>query len=42
MWLQPGIPAVIMGNVRSLVNKIGELEVLTKTPREYKEFSIKM
>lgn len=34
------IPTVITGNVRSLANKVDELEVLARTQREYRESSI--
>ncbi|KAK0132030.1 hypothetical protein N1851_033180 [Merluccius polli] len=37
---KPYIPAVITGNVRSLANKVDELEALTRTQREYRESSI--
>lgn len=37
---KPCVPAVISGNVRSLVNKMDELEALTRTRREYRECSI--
>lgn len=37
---KPYIPAVITGNVRSLANKVDELEVLVRTQREYRESSI--
>lgn len=34
------IPVIIRGNVRSLANKMEELEALVKTQRDYKECSI--
>lgn len=37
---KPFIPAVITGNVRSLANKVDELEALIRTQREYRESSI--
>ncbi|TWW53626.1 hypothetical protein D4764_0122180 [Takifugu flavidus] len=37
---KPCVPAVITGNVRSLANKMDELEALTRTQREYREASI--
>ncbi|TWW66964.1 hypothetical protein D4764_02G0000050 [Takifugu flavidus] len=37
---KPCVPAVITGNVRSLANKMDELEALTRTPRESREASI--
>ncbi|TWW59213.1 hypothetical protein D4764_06G0007430 [Takifugu flavidus] len=36
----PCVPAVITGNVRSLANKMDELEALTRTQQEYREASI--
>ncbi|TWW79918.1 hypothetical protein D4764_10G0009480 [Takifugu flavidus] len=37
---KPCVPAVITGNVRSLANKMDELEALTRTQRESREASI--
>ena len=37
---KPAVPAIIMGNVRSLGNKTDTLTVLVKTQREYCECSI--
>ena len=37
---KPCIPSVIMGNVRSLPNKMDELTALTRLQREYRECSI--
>ena len=37
---KPCIPAVITGNVRSLANKMDELEALARTHREYRESSV--
>ncbi|TWW53288.1 hypothetical protein D4764_0092150 [Takifugu flavidus] len=37
---KPCVPAVITGNVRSLANKMDELEALTRTQREFREASI--
>ncbi|XP_036944052.1 uncharacterized protein LOC119013532 [Acanthopagrus latus] len=37
---KPAVPAIIMGNVRSLGNKTDELAALVKTQREYRECSI--
>ncbi|TWW67364.1 hypothetical protein D4764_02G0004050 [Takifugu flavidus] len=37
---KPCVPAVITGNVRSLANKMDELEALTRIQREYREASI--
>lgn len=36
----PVLPYIIMGNIRSLYNKMDELAVLTKHQREYQECSI--
>ncbi len=36
----PCIPVIVTGNVRSLANKMDELEALAKTQREYKECSM--
>ncbi|KAK0155060.1 hypothetical protein N1851_002626 [Merluccius polli] len=37
---KPAVPAIIMGNVRSLGNKMDELSALVKTQREYRECSL--
>lgn len=37
---KPSIPAIIMGNVRSLLNKVDELEALTISQVEYRQCSI--
>ena len=37
---KPFLPTVVMGNVRSLANKIDELRVLTRSQKEYRECSI--
>ncbi|XP_047459459.1 NACHT, LRR and PYD domains-containing protein 12-like [Mugil cephalus] len=37
---KPFIPAVITGNVKSLANKVDELEALVRTQREYRQSSI--
>ncbi|KAK0134629.1 hypothetical protein N1851_029751 [Merluccius polli] len=37
---KPAVPAIIMGNVRSLGNKMDKLSVLVKTQREYHKCSV--
>ena len=37
---KPSVPAILMGNVRSLANKTDKLVVLVKTQREYRESSV--
>ncbi|KAL6473956.1 hypothetical protein MHYP_G00175170 [Metynnis hypsauchen] len=37
---KPPLPSLIMGNVRSLVNKMDELTVLARSQREYRECSL--
>ncbi|XP_055367950.1 uncharacterized protein LOC129604646 [Betta splendens] len=37
---RPAVPSVIMGNVRSLANKIDELAALTRYQREYRTSSV--
>ena len=37
---RPAVPAIIMGNVRSLGNKTDELHALIKSQREYRECSV--
>ena len=37
---RPAVPAIVMGNVRSLGNKMDELPALIKTQREYHECSV--
>ena len=36
----PAVPAIVMGNVRSLGNKTDELVALIKTQKEYRECSV--
>uniref|UniRef100_A0A3Q3AYX4 Endonuclease/exonuclease/phosphatase domain-containing protein n=1 Tax=Kryptolebias marmoratus TaxID=37003 RepID=A0A3Q3AYX4_KRYMA len=37
---KPSLPAIIMGNVRSLANKLDELQALIRTQQEYRKCSI--
>ncbi|KAF7648519.1 hypothetical protein LDENG_00155780, partial [Lucifuga dentata] len=37
---RPYLPSIIMGNVRSLMNKVDELAVLTRSQKEYRECSL--
>ncbi|KAI3363877.1 hypothetical protein L3Q82_001472 [Scortum barcoo] len=37
---RPVLPSIIMGNVRSLPNKMDELAALTRHQREYRECSL--
>lgn len=37
---KPFIPSIIMGNVRSMANKMYELTALARSQREYQESSI--
>ncbi|KAI3354195.1 hypothetical protein L3Q82_018733, partial [Scortum barcoo] len=39
-WYRPVLPSIIMGNVRSLPNKMDELAALTRHQREYRECSL--
>lgn len=42
MKYKPFLPLILMGNVRSLVNKMDELGVLTRTQREYRELCVSL
>ena len=37
---KPFLPTVVMGNVRSLANKMDELQVLARSQKEYRQCSI--
>ena len=37
---KPVLPAIVMGNVRSLANKMDELAALARSQREYRESSV--